>query len=116
MARPWWTFEQELSAYLQELKDGNRAEITLDEYAYAIRAMRQGIARCEAARYNPRMIGRKEIDYLRNEVFTTSNEYAEIMVKRLLLFCRWAGNTEDSEGEDRVRAESVQEGPMADRR
>ena len=92
MARPWWTFEQELSAYLQELKDGNRAEITLDEYAYAIRACAKALRDAKLP-YNPRMIGRKEIDYLRNEVFTTSNEYAEIMVKRLLLFCRWAGNT-----------------------
>jgi integrase len=43
--------------------------------------------------YNPRKIGREEIDYLRKEVFITSNEYAEIMVKRLLMFCRWSGNT-----------------------
>jgi hypothetical protein len=36
MANLWWTFEQELGAYMDELREGNRAEITLSEYRYAI--------------------------------------------------------------------------------
>lgn len=92
MVRPWYALEQETEAYLLELREGNRAEITLDEYGYAIRTCAQALRDAKMT-YNPRMIGRKEIDYLRKEVFTTSSQYAEIMVKRLLLFCRWAGNT-----------------------
>jgi integrase len=94
MARPWWTFEQALNDYLRELEDGERSERTIKGYNWALRNMFQALWDAHMS-INPRRIGRKEIDYLRNEYYVgCSSRYKAYQIGLLLLFLRWAGNTE----------------------
>lgn len=94
MPRPWWTFEQELKAYLNELTLGGRSPATIHNYDWALRNMFKGL---EGAGYtlNPRKIGRKEVDFIRYQHFAGRSEYYAVhQLKRLMMFCKWAGNTD----------------------
>jgi len=89
-----WTLGKELEEYFQDLRDGDRSETTIQDYRWTPWNMFRGL---EAAgmTVNPRKIGRKEIDHIRNVHYMgLSGGYVSGQIKCLLIFCRWAGNTE----------------------
>jgi integrase/recombinase XerD len=94
MPTAWRLLEDEIEAYLQELRDGNRAEITIKEYRWALRRAFQALddAKLEIS---PRRIGRMEINFIRNEYLVGRSErYKADMVSMVMGFAKWAGNQE----------------------
>jgi integrase len=83
----------EMEAYLNELKDGGRSERTIHDYSWALGNMFQGLMDAKLE-INPKKVGKKEIDYLRNEHIAGTNGYKAHMIKLLRLFLKWAGNKE----------------------
>jgi integrase/recombinase XerD len=94
MPTAWRLLEDEVEDYLQELRDGDRAEITIKEYRWTLRTIFQAL-RDAKLQINPRKVGRPEINYLRNEFLAGRSErYKANMVSMLIGFAKWAGNQE----------------------
>ncbi|MHA1286833.1 MAG: tyrosine-type recombinase/integrase [Candidatus Thorarchaeota archaeon] len=92
MARPWWTFEQELNSYLQELEEMGRAERTIKHYKWTLETLFKGLGD-NGYSINPRKIGRKEADFIRYEFHNgKSPKYVSEQLKILKSFCLRAGN------------------------
>lgn len=88
-----WTLGKELEKYFQDLRDGDRSETTIADYRWTLKNMFQGLDDAGMT-VNPRKIGRQEIDFIRNVHYAgRSGGYVAGQIKCLLIFCRWAGNT-----------------------
>ena len=94
MPQAWRLLEDEMEAYLQELRDGNRAEITIKEYRWALKRMFQALFDAKLQTH-PRMVGRTEINYIRDDYLVGGSErYKADMVSMMMGFAKWAGNQE----------------------
>lgn len=93
MPSAWWLLGKEMSKYLNELREGDRSEKTLEDYEWVLRYAFRGLHDAKL-HVNPRKVGRKEIDYLRHEYMTGAESYKGHNIKVLRLFLKWAGNNE----------------------
>ena len=94
MPTAWYSLGSELDAYLQELRDGNRSEVTIRDYRWALKTILLAL-KDAGLELNPRKMGRPEINYLRNDFLAGRSErYKANMVSMLMGFLKWTGNTE----------------------
>ena len=92
MPRASYILGKEREAYLAELRDAGRSEVTLKGYDYTLRTAFRAMedAGLDA---NPRRIGRKEINWLRDEHMAgAAPRYKVNVVWTVINFCKWAGN------------------------
>lgn len=67
--------------------------MTIQDYRWALNHLFNGLEDAKMT-LNPRKVGKDEIVYLRDEYLTQSNRTKSNLIKILLGFLRWAGNTE----------------------
>lgn len=94
MPSAFWSLCKEIDVYLKELEEGDRSPRTINDYRWSLTSMFQALNDFKYT-VNPRKIGRTEIDFLRNEFYEgRTNQYRAGQIKRLIQFCKWAGNTD----------------------
>lgn len=93
MPSAWWSLCQDIDTYLKDLEEGNRSPSTIKDYRRTLLTLFQGLQDGKMT-INPRKVGKKEIRWLMDEYITGANSYKASQIKRLLIFLRWAGNTE----------------------
>lgn len=67
--------------------------MTIQDYRWALNHLFNGLEDAKMT-LNPRKVGKDEIIYLRDEYLTQSNRTKSNLIKILLGFLKWAGNTE----------------------
>ena len=94
MPSAWWNLGKEMDAYLHELEEAGRSPSTIGDYRWSLLNMFRGLKEREMT-VNPRKVGRKEVDTIRNEHYRgLSDSYKAGQMKCLIQFCKWAGNAE----------------------
>jgi len=94
MPSAWWSLGKEIETYLDDLRDAGRNEkTTIKPYKWSLLHM-FGILRDNGFTVNPRKVGRKELEFLRDKGIGGSNRYRSNMVKIMFGFLRFAGNKE----------------------
>ena len=67
--------------------------MTIQDYRWALNHLFNGLEDAKMT-LNPRKVGKKEIEYLRDDYLTQCNRTRSNLIKILLGFLRWAGNTQ----------------------
>ena len=94
MPSAWWNLGKEIETYLHELEEAGRSPSTIGDYRWSLLNMFRGLREREMT-VNPRKVGRKEVDTIRNEHYRgLSDSYKAGQTKCLIQFCKWAGNAE----------------------
>lgn len=93
MADPRWSLDRRIKEYLEELEDGGRSPLTIQDYRWALEHLFNGLEDKKMT-LNPRKVGKKEIEYLRTEYLTQCNRTRANLIKILIGFLKWAGNTD----------------------
>jgi len=93
MPSAWRLLEDEMTTYLRELEEDNRSPVTLRKYRWTLTTLFQALMD-DKRTINPRKVRREDVRWLIDDYLTGKESYKSSQVKRLLIFLRWAGNTD----------------------
>ena len=85
MPSAWRLLEDEMSAYLRELEEGNRSPVTVHEYEWTLRTLFHALQDAHRT-INPRKVRKEDVRWLLDEHLTGKESYKASQVKRLMIF------------------------------